>query len=222
MTDHGGVVHVRRRERARARARRTGTDAGPRHGTPHGHGAHGGDRPSCPDRRAGPARGLHGLRGGVGHLLQLPGPAGRRRPHADRRRGHRRLAGGLAPGGPPRDRVAHLRPQAGGDPGGDVQRDLARRGGRARDVRGHRPPPQPFARRRRRPDRRRLGRGGGQPAGHDRHVAGQPRVVERGGRLPAHPHRPLRLHRHGHRRHRHRDQRIRAGRRHRLACSSSS
>ena len=49
-------------------------------------------------------------------------------------------------------------------------------------------------------------------------VEGQPPVVERGGCLPPHPHRSLRVHRHGDRRHRDRDQWVRARRRHRLAA----
>ncbi len=102
---HADLLRRRRRARAptggggveprRPRGQRwvRGTPVTPATRTPRGTpGTFGGHRPSRAAVGARPAARLHGVRGRGGDLRRLLGAAGRRGPHAHRRRRHRRLA----------------------------------------------------------------------------------------------------------------------------------
>ena len=85
----------------------------------------GGGRSQVPDHHSRPPHRLHGVRGGHGVPLAFIGAARRRRAHARRRRCDRGIPGRAPAGGSTRDGLAHVRHEAGRDPGGRRQRDHA-------------------------------------------------------------------------------------------------
>ena len=183
-------------------------------------------RPPARDRRRRPPLGrrlradrrLHGGRGGRRHRRLLPGAALRRRSHAHRRHRAGPGAARAAAGGAAAGRQLHLWPAARGDPLGAGQRDHVAAARHLDRLRGH-----PAA------DRAARRRGRARPDRRDRRYRGEPRrgppdrrrreaQPQRRGRLSSHPHRPLRVHRHGDRGRGDPDLGVRPRRRDRLAA----
>lgn len=166
------------------------------------HEGHGGQprdrqerRPPLPRDRAAAADRVPDHRGRRRFRHRLPGAAVRRRAHALRHRRDRRITVGDPARRPPRGRGMDLRLETRRDPLRRQQRHHPAGRVQHRDLRIH-PTPRPPADGRRRPgagrrDHRRRRQ-------HPRRVgAGQSQPVQpqRAGRLPAHPHRSLRVHR---------------------------